>query len=217
MDKLQYYKIWKSIQTNIEFINSTTIPLVFPKEYLTIKRNEIKLTEDKKVMDKLFSLADNINKVDEVYTNIYLHSKKCGNGKTMWATIIAHKYVYLTGKRAYFVKDEDLHKLAIQLNSFNNYDAVETLNKMLEVPLLVIDDLGTLELNRTSSSLFHKLIDTRFIKKNPTIYTSNLNESGLITQLSIKLASRIWNTSYILELTAPDLRKLIMEKNNIFE
>jgi DNA replication protein DnaC len=211
-DVEQYYNYWKKAQDiGYGFI----IPVVFNKNYLNIKRSDIKDTESDSVMNQLKNITRNIPIVDETYTNIYLYSNNCGNGKTMWASLIAHSYVRKTGKRAYFVKDEDLHRLASQLNSFNNEEIIYTLDKLCEVPLLVIDDIGTLDLNRNSSMLYHKLIDARLVNKLPTIYTSNLNEKGLQSQLTIKLASRIWSSSIKIEFNSLDIRQIV--NNNPFK
>ena len=192
------------------------IPLVFPLEYLKITKKEIQLTEDPKIMDKLIQVKNRIANLQNVYSNVYLYSNLCGNGKTMWATMIAHTWVRQTGKNAFFVKDEDLNRLANKLDSFKNADAIYTLEKLCEVPFLVIDDIGTLSLTRQNSILYHKLIDRRMISKKPTLYTSNLDENALKSQLNTKLASRIWGSSYRIEFMAPDLRRLIIEENNPF-
>ena len=134
----------------------------------------------------------------------------------MWATIIAHAWVRQTGKNAFFVKDEDLNRLANKLDSFKNSDAVYTLEKLCDVPFLVIDDIGTFALTRQNSILYHKLIDKRMISQKPTLYTSNLDENALKTQLNTKLASRIWGSSYRIKFTAPDIRRVLIEKHNPF-
>lgn len=214
----KYYKLWKNLQLNSDYLLGESITLTFPIEYLNLKKKDIQPTEDESTLNKLFNLVKNIHKLDKNYTNIYLYSNNCGNGKTMWATIIAQSYVYQTGKKAFFIKDEDISRLASDLNSFNNnLNASYVLSKLIEVPLLVIDDIGTLQLSRQSSIVYHKLIDSRMIKKNPTIYTSNLDKLGLQQQLNIKLASRIWNTSYTINFKAIDVRQFITDENNPFE
>ncbi len=82
------------------------------------------------------------------------------------------------------------------------YDIVE---KYVNVPYLVLDDLGAEKSTEWSIATLYVIIDARYRERKPTIVTTNLSLDRIRDLLSPRIASRL-SESQVIKLTAKDYR-----------
>lgn len=89
------------------------------------------------------------------------------------------------------------------------------LKRLREIPLLLLDDLGTEKLSEFTEEATTRLVNERYNECLPLIITTNFPvraPSGdaspdLVTRLGDRLASRLAQTATVVRLDGPDLRR----------
>jgi DNA replication protein DnaC len=94
-----------------------------------------------------------------------------GVGKTGLATAILLKALR-AGYRGLFIKAQDLFDEMYQ--SLADYSSRRLLNRLIRMDLLLIDEMGYLNLRPEQSNIFFKLMEERYGRKS-TIITTNLD------------------------------------------
>lgn len=156
--------------------------------------------------------ADIINFVENS-ENLYISSKKTGNGKTTWAIKLLLKYFdSIWAGNGFKVRGLFIHTptFLLKCKDFNNYDPeFEKVKQNLQTADLVVwDDIGSMGLSSYDYSQLLMYIDIRNSNGLSNIYTSNITTSEELEKaLSSKLASRILtrNTTHIV-LNGGDMR-----------
>lgn len=95
-----------------------------------------------------------------------------GVGKTGLASGILLKALY-AGHRGLFVKAQDLFDEMFQ--SLADHSSRKLLDRLLRVEVLLIDELGYLNLRPEQSNIFFKLMDGRHLAHASTLITTNLD------------------------------------------
>lgn len=142
-----------------------------------------------------------------------------GTGKSMLAGIIVNEKIKL-GIPAMFASIPAL------LNdikcSFDKGNTAETLRAIIEVPLLVLDDLGTEKMTRWVGEQLFMLINARISAKRQTIFTANYTTAELYERLATvdwqgrivddmqgrRVMSRIFGMCYVVKLDGKDYRMI---------
>lgn len=127
-----------------------------------------------------------------------------GLGKTHLALAIANEVlnkgfdvVYVSAQEA-FANIEEEH--------FGRRDG-DTLDTLLGADLLILDDLGTEYISAYISACLYNVVNTRGLRRVPTIYTTNLMRgTDLARRYTEKLASRLLGTCQVLSFCGEDLR-----------
>ncbi len=130
-----------------------------------------------------------------------------GRGKTGLATGIAIKAME-NGYRARFIKAQDLFDEMYA--SLADRSTKQLLNHLVRFDLLLIDELGYLNLNPEHCNIFFRLMDERYAR-NPTIITTNLEYEewyGLLGNKSMvnALLSRLRHRCHTIRIDGPSLR-----------
>jgi len=167
-------------------------------------RDEIKLIPnpiDFDVFDYLQYVKENIITFVSEGNNLLIRGA-CGNGKTTWATKILKQYLMNKSagngfvSQAFFISLSNYltqlkHNISAKSEDFLNFQEA-----LYDIPLLVIDDLGTSSLqNDHIHETIYDLINYRNNSKLSTIYTTNLDDEDLYKNLGERLASRVINSS----------------------
>lgn len=163
---------------------------------------------------KLKSIEDNIVKFVEEGHQLFLHSSIAGNGKTSWSIRLCQSYfnkIWLKTNlkcRALFINVPSF-LIALKANISNpNAYYKHIQENVLDCDLVIWDDIGT----KAASSFEHEnllsIIDTRINNGKANIFTSNLSDSEMQDCLGDRLASRICNLDYNIELKGGDKRGL---------
>lgn len=142
--------------------------------------------------------------------NLYICSEYTGNGKTSWALKIMLKYFneVWAGNgfraRGLFV---NVPTLLLKLKNFSNPLSEEYKNNLMNVDLIVWDEIASTSISNYDYSNLLMFIDYRILADKANIFTSNaVTRDKLESKVGSKLASRIWNTSEIIEFKERDMR-----------
>lgn len=142
--------------------------------------------------------------------NLYICSEYTGNGKTSWAIKILQSYLNLMADGNY----ENLQgmyvstsNLLLHLKDFNNPVSKQFKDNLENVDLVIWDDIAISGLSNYDYTQLYSIIDSRILSEKSNIFTSNQTTiEDLSKKIGSRLASRIFNTSEIIELNGVDRR-----------
>jgi len=139
-------------------------------------------------------------------TNI-VFSGKTGVGKTGLASALLMKAME-NGHRGLFIKAQDLFDELY--SSLADRSTRTLLNHMIHIDVLLIDELGYLNLRPEQSNMFFKLMEERYRRK-PTLITTNLTYDEWYEFLGNKkmveaLLSRLRHYCHTITIDGPSLR-----------
>jgi len=131
-----------------------------------------------------------------------------GVGKTGIASAILFKALK-KGHSGLFVKAQDLFDELYR--SLADYSSRKLLNRLIKVEILLIDELGYLNLRAEQSNMFFKLMEERYGRKS-TIITTNLNYDDWYEFLGNKemvgaLLDRLRHRCHTVRIDGPSLRQ----------
>lgn len=144
--------------------------------------------------------------------NLYIYSKYFGNGKTSWAIklMLAYFNEIWPGNafkiRGIFVSVPEFLDRTREVINNRDPEFVELRKTMLSCDLVIWDDISSTKLTDFNHSVLFNYIDARMVNNKSNIFTGNVTESGLIEFLGGRLASRIWNTSELIQFSDRDKR-----------
>ncbi len=126
-----------------------------------------------------------------------------GTGKSVAATWAVREAI-TTGSTAAFRRSSELAKLS-------GFDAgAAELDTLKRVDLLVLDDVGTEQLNDWARAQLHELVDHRHEAYGRTILTSNLpwrGAGGLEARLGERIADRVAQAGTVVQVSGPSKRR----------
>ena len=165
---------------------------------------------------KAFKLLDEI-RLDivnfvESGESLYLYSEHTGNGKTSWSIKLLLRYfdqIWAGNgfrQRGYFIS---VPAFLNQVKNFSDERARQKLIKTLStVDLVVWDDIASTKLSDYDIQQLLVVVDQRIADGLANIYTGNItSRDKLEIALGDRLASRIWNTSTLVEFKGKDRRE----------
>lgn len=166
--------------------------------------------EDYEVFVSLGEIRKNIVDFVEQGKNLYICGTNPGTGKTSWAIKMLQTYFHYVAEgnlfnvKGMFVSVPDL---LLRLKDFNNPLSNEYKDNLRNCDLLILDDIAVTGLSQYDYLQLFTLIDGRILSGKSMIFTSNNTSlKDLETSVGERLASRIWNTSKIVELKGGDMR-----------
>ena len=127
-----------------------------------------------------------------------------GQGKTFLSSSIA-KEILEKGEEVIYIR-------AIKLfNSYEDYKFgrladKDFIERIYSCDLLIIDDLGTENINKVSLSFMHDLFDERINRRNSTIINTNLTIKEMNETYSKRFTSRLAENYIIYEFYGDDIR-----------
>lgn len=130
-----------------------------------------------------------------------------GVGKTGLASAILLKALQ-AGHRGLFVKAQELFDAMYQ--SLADYSSRKLLNRLIRMDVLLIDEMGYLNLRPEQSNIFFKLMEERYGRKT-TIITTNLDYDAWYAFLGHKemvaaLLDRLRHRCHTIRIDGPSLR-----------
>lgn len=128
-----------------------------------------------------------------------------GLGKTHLSLAIANVVINKGYSVVYGTAQNILSDL--QNESFGRYENLDyTEREVLAADLLIIDDLGTEFKNQFSVACLYNIINTRILKKKPTIISTNFSYYDLERDYNQRITSRIAGVYITLVLEGNDIR-----------
>jgi DNA replication protein DnaC len=202
-------------------IKSFKLNYLYKKSLLSEKQSKkivFTLTDDDKEDFKSFGILSDIESsiVDFVKNgeHLYIHSEKCGNGKTSWAIRMVQSYfdkIWNSTElkcRALFI-NVPRYMLAIKDNIDEKSEYVSYIKKnVFNADIVIWDEIGTKSLTVFEQENIMSLINARIDAGKSNIYTSNLTDEELLKAVGKRLHSRISLTSKNIELKGKDKRGL---------
>lgn len=159
----------------------------------------------------LADIKDDIVFFVENGQNVFICSKYTGNGKTSWSIKLMLKYFdnIWAGNgfkvRGLFV---NVPTLLLQLKNFDNPLSEEYKKQLMDVDLVVWDEIASTSISNYDYGNLLMFLDYRIASNKSNIFTSNIvTKSELEKNVGSKLASRVWNTSTIVEFKGKDRRR----------
>lgn len=180
-------------------------PLQYPKPLFPDKR-------DLGEFERLAAIRADIKNWVKEGNNLYLYSPICGNGKTSWAIKLMSRYFDCVWAgngytcRGIFVRCSQLLNRAKR--NISNPDPMwaEYLHTLKTCDLVVWDDIGEINLTTFEQQLIIEIIDDRIYSGKSNIYTSNLIDDALESNVGRRISSRVVNGSEVIEFLGGDRR-----------
>jgi len=147
--------------------------------------------------------------------NLYITSRNTGNGKTSWAIKLMLKYFdMIWAGSGLKVRGLFIHvpTLLLQIKNFSNPLSEEYKKNIMDVDLVIWDEIACTTISQYDYSNLLMFLECRLLNGKSNIYTSNsISKEALEDVVGNKLASRIWNTSEIIEFRGKDKRGCITD------
>jgi len=126
-----------------------------------------------------------------------------GLGKTHLSLAIANEAI----EKGFGVVYGTIQSFARKFENERFKDLEETtFSTLLDCDLLILDDLGTEISSSYVAASIYEIIDTRLMKKLPTIISTNLDTKEIKNRYSERLVSRLFGNFYILNFVGTDMR-----------
>lgn len=137
-----------------------------------------------------------------------------GSGKTYLACSIANE---LIERKQVRVKIMNLSQVINQIQkSAFKLDSNEIINNLSNIPLLILDDLGIERDTSYAREQVYNIINSRYLKGRPTIFTTNLSleiiQNPNIDLEYQRIYSRILEMTIPVKVTGEDFRRKIQQK-----
>lgn len=194
-----------------------------PPEYRLASLNTFTIDADNKDQSKkLIAFMQYPVETVEGGENICLFHRNKGTGKTFSACAIANEYIYkacmdpnkfdFENPLALYVEFGDWSneiRRAHQVHDSTLYEQMYSrIDKMKEVPLLILDDIGSGRITDVIRDLTYDVINRRKVQQLSTIYTSNFVDATLRGEgyLGEMIVSRMLYNSTAILLGGKDRR-----------
>lgn len=143
-------------------------------------------------------------------TGLYIYSKTPGSGKTFLACCIANEILRRKDVSVKFINVADFIELSF-MTSKTEEDR-DRLRAIKDATLLILDDIGANNSKDSIDNTLFQLIEHRNKNNLPTIYTSNLDKSGLKKKLHDRVVSRVFDNTIPIPIPEKSIRDELSEK-----
>lgn len=153
------------------------------------------------------------NAVTERGMGLYLYSKAKGSGKTRMAASIANELMLKKSCQVKFCTSlQILNEIKASWDRDNEYRENSLLDLLSRCEILVIDDFGTEQSDKPwINERFYQIINSRYIDKKITIFTSN-KKLDLLTY-DDRITNRIKERVFQIPFPEESVRDIIAEEN----
>lgn len=159
---------------------------------------------------------NNFDQMNERGMGLYLHSQIKGSGKTRMAASIANELIYVKHIQVKFTTS--LQILNEIKKSWDKKDSEYTESRLLDflstTKVLIIDDFGIEQEGKEKAWIndrFYHIINSRYIDKKITIFTSNMSLNNL--QYDDRITNRIKERTFQIPFPEESVRDVIAMNN----
>lgn len=160
----------------------------------------------KEKMQKILSYCISYAEGFSLNSDNLLFMGKSGLGKTHLSLSIV-KEVTKKGFNAVYGPAQSLFAAA-EKERFGYSGNTEKLDEIMDADLLVIDDLGTEFMTNYVQSLFYDIVNSRLLRKLPTIINTNLSFEELESRYTPRITSRFIGEYSVKSFIGNDIRVL---------
>lgn len=161
---------------------------------------------------ELKNIKDDIKNWVKEGNSLYLYSRSFGNGKTSWAVKLMLAYFNQIWRgncfrtRGIFISVPEFFDRERLRMSNQDDEFVRIRDSLLDADLVIWDDVSIVKMTDYNSATFFNFVDARVLSGKANIFTGNLDHERLKEFVGGRLASRIWNTSQVIEFVDEDKR-----------
>lgn len=137
---------------------------------------------------------------------LYVYSGTKGSGKTMLACCLLNEITKRYPGSVKFVNVLDF----IEMTKKGFEDKNNDVESIYQAKLLVLDDIGVQMSKDWVNGILYRLVNERFTKQLPTIYTSNIPVDCL--KIDDRIIDRIESTTYLVALPEEPIRRDVMRQ-----
>lgn len=212
VERLTRCDCWREVQIE-QLMAAAGIPPKFKKTELSTFRHNM----DPDLMAGYGEAVRFVEAFPVVNRGLLFYGKP-GVGKTHLAIGILKDAIRTRGAKGYFFETMDL---LVKIRDTYNRSVEETevgvLSPVLDADLLVLDDLGSgpNDYSPWAKEMLGLVVNTRYNKNKPTIFTTNLDDSAentdrntLIYQLGARTRSRLREMCEFVEIRGADRREV---------
>lgn len=143
---------------------------------------------------------------------LYLYSGTKGSGKTRMAASIANELMEAHDAQVRFaVSTEILAEIRRTFDKGSEYTQSQVLDALKMVEVLVLDDFGTEKVTEWVADQFYHILNSRYVSRKVTIFTSN--ESLGTLKYDDRITNRIKERSYQIDFPEESVREHMAEGN----
>ena len=167
----------------------------------------------KLVFDAAKDFAFNFEK--EKYMRGMLIEGPVGSGKSYLLGSIANYLIDREIEIRYIVYGDLIETIKASFNSENRVSTEDILRELQEVPVLLIDDLGTEYITEFTSSILYQIVDKRYREERPFIVTTNFSPNELSRRMGLmgeRIFQRMVETCRYLQLVGNVREQIAMAK-----
>ncbi|MCK4258908.1 MAG: ATP-binding protein [Halanaerobiales bacterium] len=138
-----------------------------------------------------------------------------GSGKSYLLGCITNYLIDRDIEVQYVVYGDLIQTIKSSFNSNSQINSDEILKELQNVPVLLIDDLGTEYITDFTSSILYQIIDKRYREERPFIITSNFSSNELSHRMSImgeRIFDRIIETCRYFQLVGNVRDKIVFSR-----
>ena len=184
----------------------------FNLKYYSDKENKDGATARKTVSMAVECAKKFCREFENVNYNLFFYGNT-GLGKTFLSSIIA-KNVINMGKTVKYVRATKLFATYDDYK-FKDYSLKSEIDEFYNCDLLVIDDLGTENINKNGISFLFDLINDRLINEKKIIINTNIPIKSFSEEYTVRLTSRIYENFKIFCFEGDDIRiRKLVEGNS---
>ena len=170
--------------------------------------------KDTRIFEDLMSIKQNIREWVNEGRNLYLYSRNFGNGKTSWAVRLMLSYfneIWAGNgfrRRGIFISVPEFLDRNREVIGNRDPEYLKLREDLIHCDLVIWDDIAATKLTDYNHTMLLNYIDARVFAGKSNIFTGNLNFDQMKEYLGGRLASRVWNTSEVVEFKDKDKRGL---------
>lgn len=174
----------------------------FNFEYYSSRREGDEHESPRKNIEKISSKCMNYIKEFNFTKENFLFFGSSGTGKTFLSNCIAKELL----DKGYLVVYRTVEELVSNLKKikFENDDSLEEL--LINCDLLIIDDLGTEQINEFSKTEFFNFLNKKLLKEKKMIISTNYTLEQLMRRYSERIYSRLLGNFSLCKFYGDDIR-----------
>lgn len=156
---------------------------------------------------------DNFKAMKERGMGLYMYSETKGSGKTRMAVSIANGLIYEQKIQVKFATSlQILNEIKASWDNRNReYDESKLLDFLYTAEILIIDDFGTEQAKDWIGERFYQIINSRYVDKKITIFTSNTRIDLL--KYDDRITNRIKERTFQIPFPEESVRDIIARQN----